>query len=104
MTRESQVRICERLGVKFPGPTRPGLPNRNVRIHGKSWRVTGPICRQSHSTAAPDSKSWHCRDDDCHFLVPAARLDKPATVFSQLRIRGGIDIDELRHERSSGDN
>src|SRR5262249_35470147 len=23
MTRESQVRICERLGVKFPGPTRP---------------------------------------------------------------------------------
>src|SRR5262249_46510434 len=22
MTRESQVRICERLGVKFPGPTR----------------------------------------------------------------------------------
>src|ERR1700680_119812 len=24
MTRECQVRICERLGVKFPGPTRPG--------------------------------------------------------------------------------
>ena len=23
MTRECQVRICERLGVKFPGPTRP---------------------------------------------------------------------------------
>ena len=22
MTRESHVRICERLGVKFPGPTR----------------------------------------------------------------------------------
>ena len=22
MTREAQVRICERLGVKFPGPTR----------------------------------------------------------------------------------
>jgi hypothetical protein len=33
MTRECQVRICERLGVKFPGPTRhrpfrplPGRP------------------------------------------------------------------------------
>src|ERR1700730_6827940 len=26
MTRECQVRICERLGVKFPGPTRPKLP------------------------------------------------------------------------------
>jgi hypothetical protein len=23
MTRECQVRICERLGVQFPGPTRP---------------------------------------------------------------------------------
>ena len=23
MTRECQVRICERLGVKFPGSTRP---------------------------------------------------------------------------------
>jgi hypothetical protein len=23
MMREYQVRICERLGVKFPGPTRP---------------------------------------------------------------------------------
>jgi hypothetical protein len=25
MTRECQVRICERLGVQFPGPTRPTL-------------------------------------------------------------------------------
>src|ERR1700730_7883506 len=28
MTRECQVRICERLGVKFPGPTR--LPLRGA--------------------------------------------------------------------------
>jgi hypothetical protein len=26
MTRECQVRICERLGVKFPGPTRQPRP------------------------------------------------------------------------------
>src|ERR1700704_2754097 len=26
MTRECQVRICERLGGKFPGPTRPEEP------------------------------------------------------------------------------
>jgi hypothetical protein len=31
-------------------------------------------------------------------------LDKPPTVFSQLEDRGGIDVDELRYERSSGDN
>src|SRR4029077_11092335 len=32
MTRECQVRICEGLGVKFPGPTRqnPNLPHRNT--------------------------------------------------------------------------
>jgi hypothetical protein len=30
MMREYQVRICEGLGVKFPGPTRPELSNRDV--------------------------------------------------------------------------
>ena len=28
MTRECQVRICERLGVKFPRPTRPEEPSQ----------------------------------------------------------------------------
>ena len=27
MMREYQVRICERLGVKFPGPTRQSAPS-----------------------------------------------------------------------------
>jgi hypothetical protein len=27
VTGDSQARICERLGVKFPGPTRPGMWN-----------------------------------------------------------------------------
>jgi hypothetical protein len=30
MTRECQVRICERLGVQFPGPTRPLPPRANA--------------------------------------------------------------------------
>ena len=30
MTRECQVRICERLGVKLPGPTRPHYNRANV--------------------------------------------------------------------------
>ena len=33
MMREYQVRICERLGVKFPGPTRQTLPVRQRRKH-----------------------------------------------------------------------
>src|SRR5215471_6318271 len=32
MNREVQVRICERLGVKFPGPIRP---TRNGRLPGR---------------------------------------------------------------------
>src|SRR6478752_10238831 len=32
MTRECQVRICERLGVKFPGPTRPKLLNARALV------------------------------------------------------------------------
>jgi hypothetical protein len=42
MTRECQVRFCERLGVKFPGPTRPKCGCRNVRVHGEYWMVSGP--------------------------------------------------------------
>jgi hypothetical protein len=29
--REYQVRICERLGVKFPGPTRQTETSRRIR-------------------------------------------------------------------------
>ena len=32
MTRECQVRICERLGVKFPGPTRQSRRFRDVCV------------------------------------------------------------------------
>src|SRR6266571_2010956 len=32
MMREYQVRICERLGVKLPGPTRQFLPKSDVRV------------------------------------------------------------------------
>jgi hypothetical protein len=34
MTRECQVRICERLGVKFPGPTRPNRRCHVIPNHG----------------------------------------------------------------------
>src|SRR6202022_621413 len=35
MTRECQVRICERLGGKFPGPTRPPRRIAAVRSFGR---------------------------------------------------------------------
>jgi len=36
MNREVQVRICERLGVKFPGPTRPKR-RKHLRRYVRSW-------------------------------------------------------------------
>jgi hypothetical protein len=41
VTGDSQARICERLGVKFPGPTRPGLSNRSpfFSAHVCHWFV-----------------------------------------------------------------
>src|SRR6516164_7100221 len=41
MTRECQVRICERLGVKFPGPTRPTRTSR-VRLASAVRGNPGP--------------------------------------------------------------
>jgi hypothetical protein len=42
MTRECQVRICERLGVKFPGPTRPSRRFVVTRKFGRYWRHSRP--------------------------------------------------------------
>jgi len=41
MTRECQVRICERLGVKFPGPTR-----QSRRIRTFATFLACPLCFQ----------------------------------------------------------
>src|SRR5712671_5400411 len=43
MNREVQVRICEGLGVKLPGPTRPTLPSPASVLHGS---YLGISCRR----------------------------------------------------------
>src|SRR4249920_4200099 len=45
MTRECHVRICERLGVKLPGPTRhvAGLLERFARLREKARARTGKV-------------------------------------------------------------
>ena len=48
MTRECQVRICERLGVQFPGPTRHGLAMKTARPQ----RTVCPQQQTSHCSAA----------------------------------------------------
>jgi hypothetical protein len=64
MTRECQVRICERLGVKFPGPTR--LVSRVspvqtamrscTRDEGRSFEVGNQVLISSHRKL-PSSKA-----------------------------------------------
>src|SRR6266436_2735136 len=44
MTRECQVRICERLGVKLPGPT------RQARFGGELAGVDGGLSNREHRT------------------------------------------------------
>src|ERR1017187_5059262 len=52
MTRECQVRICEGLGVKFPGPTRQKA-KYSERAHvfrcysSNGHEATTPVCRLS---------------------------------------------------------
>jgi hypothetical protein len=40
MTRECHVRICERLGVKFPGPTRLDRPRPSALADAAGPRAT----------------------------------------------------------------
>jgi len=66
MMREYHVRICERLGVKFPGPTRHERRFRHLR-DGSVMGILPP-CGRSQSS----SSSWRC------FLLAICRAAVPA--------------------------
>jgi hypothetical protein len=52
-----------------------GLPNGHVRIHGESWRVSGP-CAGVFGTAAPDPQETS--DVQCNRLSGCRTADVPA--------------------------
>src|ERR1700730_7967351 len=52
MTRECQVRICEGLGVKFPGPTRRGRRCSTTHICFSSTSVSGSSGRWADGSLA----------------------------------------------------
>ena len=64
MMREYQVRFCERLGVKFPGPTRPLFP-----VHGEVVNLRG-------NRAARGLVSWRHRAT-VHLDDPPAHIGRP---------------------------
>jgi hypothetical protein len=64
--REYQVRICERLGVKFPGPTRQERRKADVSCQGKFGRSYNLASGNSHHSATtvhpkPGSVNRGCR-------------------------------------------
>src|SRR6266481_5301574 len=69
MTRECQVRICERLGVKLPGPTRQRCSKRRDNI------PSGRVRRGERKQTADDVSKFHrrCRNWGCDFLSGRAR-------------------------------
>src|ERR1700688_2748444 len=56
MTRECQVRICERLGVKFPGPTRPNTKCQCALPTSDDWGKPDPM--RAHETDYATSGFW----------------------------------------------
>jgi hypothetical protein len=78
MTRECQVRICERLGVKFPGPTR------------QQWD-------------AADAAGWTTAERSaavlCKFRLSSGKLDKAAPCRRQGRMASGRTLSARRLHR-----
>ena len=62
MTRECQVRFCERLGVKFPGPTRQ---NPNTPHSG--------LCQLPPAADMP--LNW-LMSESCRFCCKSPRLEQ----------------------------
>jgi len=64
MTRECQVRICERLGVQFLGATRQAsrgwtrMPVRSVRGRRATWQAVAVVNQRSRERDSP-------RETDC---------------------------------------
>src|ERR1700674_1024096 len=59
MMREDQVRICERLGVKFPGPTRQQRRLKDVHC----WPARPSIREVRLGTWTPHPKVARTTDD-----------------------------------------
>src|SRR5882762_6034951 len=67
MSREAHVRICERLGVQLPGPTRLTLIWAFVR-NLRTWLV---MARKKAAAVAPRGRKYRCASSgaDCSVLV-----------------------------------
>ena len=68
MMREYQVRICERLGVKFPGPTRQSRPKSDVRVTSALPHIATKSRTSRHVGDGPNADIMQ-RNNRCQPLV-----------------------------------
>ena len=89
MTRECQVRICERLGVKLPGPTRQrcgnvGTRSRQARLREASASEPSMKCRK---------RIRRCRNRGVT-LPPGSARENPEACPSGIRHVGGAKLNQ----------
>ena len=75
ISREAYVRFCERLGVKFPGPTRQ---SHRIGRSRRSWRVR--YASNSDPLGASQRSVAMCQT--AHFLMAAANGAPAVCPFS----------------------
>src|SRR5476649_2796788 len=68
MSREAQVRICERLGVKFPGPTHRNIYVRSVRAGQRVMESITQFITQELKLKVNEAKSAVARPQERKFL------------------------------------
>jgi hypothetical protein len=80
MNREIHVRICERLGVKFPGPTRRREQSRSL-LRSHNLRI-GSSLRESVAIR----KQWRDRGSTIRgrYQALALRLERPGIVVGAI--------------------
>jgi len=89
MTRECQVRICERLGVKFPGPTR-----QSRQIDRPTTLVSCPLRADRVRNSAPQRIEALFPDPDSehHSESPVSRNPIKASMRQSPQVSGSAPL------------
>src|SRR5262245_14153094 len=91
VSREAQARICERLGVRFPGATRPSGDLRFVNT--AAFSGSNPALRSSDAARGGPNLRQRPRvcADWCSYIHPRLERFIPRDAPSQKQLRFGTD-------------